>query len=109
MASLTKRRRKRRRGKLVGALTLCVWGRVRDFRSQLSSGIAPILAAREFYHRDNIRPPRQGLYRAASFYAMQPVSAQDPAARIPANILTDPVEDGALVLFYIFHLDRGWK
>lgn len=92
----------------MGALTLCVCvcGRVREFRSQLSSGIAPNLAAEEFNHRDNIRPPRQGLYRAASFCAMQPVSAQDPAARIPPNMLTDPVDDGALVLFYVFHLDR---
>lgn len=88
MASLTKKRRKRRRGNLVRALTLSVCGRVWDFRSQLSSGIAPILAAGEFNHRDNIRPPRQGLYSAASFSAMQPVNAQDPAARTPANILT---------------------
>lgn len=85
----------------MGALTLCMCGRVRDFGSWLSSGTAPILAAGEFNHRDNIRPPRQGLYRAASSCAMKPVSAQDPAARIPANMLTYPVGHLSYSPFFI--------
>lgn len=93
-----------RGGEALWELCPSLGGRVWDFRTQLSLGIAPILLAREFNHRDNIRPPRQGPDRAVSISVMQAVCAQDPAASIPAN--SWQVHWSAVL---ILHFSFGWK